>query len=224
VDSGVDRRTRMRLVRAAAAIGLADGVAGVSFGAVSRTSGLTVAQTVALALLMVTGSGQFAFVGTLAAGAGGPAAVGSAMLASCRNTVYSVRLAGVIPRRWRVPAAQWVMDETAAAALGERDDRAAWWAFRAVGAGVESLWVLGTLAGAVLVSGVDPARWGLDAVAAVVFLALIASRLRQRENVQVAVVAGLVTLAVVPLVPSGVPALVAAAAVIPLAVLRRGPA
>jgi predicted branched-subunit amino acid permease len=68
---------------------------------------------------------------------------------------------------------------------------------------------------------VDPARWGLDSVGAAVFLGLIAPRLRQRRHIEVAVLAGVVTLAVLPAAPAGLPAIVAAIAVVPFVLGRR---
>ena len=73
------------------------------------------------------------------------------------------------------------------------------------------LWNLATLVGAVAGSGIgDPRDLGLDAAAPAAFLALLAPRLRDRPTWLTALVAALVAVAVVPLVPAGVPVLVAA--------------
>ena len=60
---------RTRIVGAALAIGVTTGAYGLSFGALSTASGLSLAQTVALSALMFTGASQYAFVGAIAAGA-----------------------------------------------------------------------------------------------------------------------------------------------------------
>ena len=65
------------ILRAAIGIGLYAMAFGASFGAISIGSGLTVAQTMVLSLVMFTGASQFAFVGVLASG-GSPFAAVSA--------------------------------------------------------------------------------------------------------------------------------------------------
>ena len=54
-----------RVVRDSLGVGIATGLYGASFGAVSVASGLDVLQTCALSLLMFTGASQFALVGVL---------------------------------------------------------------------------------------------------------------------------------------------------------------
>ena len=56
----------------------------------------------------------------------------------------------------------------------------------------------------------DPKRWGLDGAAVAAFLGLLWPRLSAREPVAIAVSCALVTVAVVPFAPPGVPILVAA--------------
>ena len=67
-------------VRASAAVGIAVGAYGVSFGALAVASGLDVLQTCVLSLLMFSGGSQFALIGVLAAGGAAPAAIGGATL------------------------------------------------------------------------------------------------------------------------------------------------
>ena len=75
---------RRRVLRTALGIGVATGAYGVSFGALSTTSGLTISQTCALSVLVFTGASQFAFVGVLLVtpDAGG-AGHGSRLLMAC---------------------------------------------------------------------------------------------------------------------------------------------
>ena len=65
--------SRRAVVRDSIGVGVATGLYGTSFGAVAVASGLSVAQTCALSLVMFTGASQFAMVGVLASG-GSPAA------------------------------------------------------------------------------------------------------------------------------------------------------
>nr|BFF14890.1 hypothetical protein GCM10025699_61930 [Microbacterium flavescens] len=56
----------------------------------------------------------------------------------------------------------------------------------------------------------DPRRWGLDGAAVAAFLALLWPRLRSRDAGAIAVVCAVVTVIAVPLVPPGVPIVLAA--------------
>jgi predicted branched-subunit amino acid permease len=140
--------------------------------------------------------------------------------------VYGVRLAPLLRVRGaqRFLAAHLVIDESTAVALGGevRGVRAGRLGFWATGLSVFVLWNAATLLGALAGSAVgDPRDFGLDAAAPAAFLAMLAPRLRDRATWTIAVVAALVALAVVPLVPAGVPVLVAA--LVPaVAVLARG--
>ncbi|HEX3539407.1 MAG TPA: hypothetical protein VHT75_03100, partial [Acidimicrobiales bacterium] len=63
----------------------------------------------------------------------------------------------------------------------------------------------------------DPKTLGLDAAAPAAFLALLAPRMKGGRTWSVALVAAAVAVVTVPLVPAGVPVLVAAAVTIALA-------
>src|SRR4051794_16537584 len=77
------------IVRDALGLGVATGAAGLSYGPLAVTAGLSVPQACALSLLMFTGASQFAFVGLVGSL---PAAVGTALLLGARNGLYGLRL------------------------------------------------------------------------------------------------------------------------------------
>src|SRR4029079_14981623 len=82
-------RTRT-IVRDAAGIGLAVGVYGVSFGVLAVAAGASVAQSMALSLLVFTRASQFAFIGVVAVGAAVAAAVAPALVLAARNAIYGI--------------------------------------------------------------------------------------------------------------------------------------
>jgi predicted branched-subunit amino acid permease len=83
--------------------------------------------------------------------------------------------------------------------------------FWTAGLGIFLLWNLFTAIGAVLGDALgDPKRWGLDGAAVAAFLGLLWPRLRTREPVVLAIACSAVTIAVVPMVPAGLPILLAA--------------
>lgn len=218
---------RAPIVRTAVSVGVASGAYGVSVGALGVAAGLSVAQTCALSVLMFTGGSQFALVGALGGGGSGLSGALSAVLLGARNGVYGVRLAPLLRVRGaqRLLAAHLVIDESTAVALGGEVQgvRAGRLGFWATGLSVFVLWNAATLLGALAGSAVgDPRDFGLDAAAPAAFLAMLAPRLRDRATWTIAVVAALVALAVVPLVPAGVPVLVAALVPAVAVLARRG--
>lgn len=204
---------RRGVVRTALGVGVATGAYGVSFGALATAGGFTVAQACALSVLMFTGGSQFAFVGVLGAGGSAVSASLTALLLGSRNALYGVRLASLLGVRGgeRAVAAQLVIDESTAVALGQDGTRGSRLGFWATGLSVFVLWNLATVVGAIGGEAIgDPRTFGLDAAVPAAFLALLAPRLHDRESWAVALAALMVALVLVPFVPAGVPVLVAA--------------
>jgi len=205
------------IVRDALGIGVATGAYAISFGAISVTAGLSIAQTCALSLLMFTGASQLAFVGVIGAGGGPWAGAATAALLGTRNALYAVRLTSLLkvcgPRR--LLAAQLVIDETTAMAIARDEPAQSRFAFYVTGLAIFSLWNLGTLVGALATHALpDPKVLGLDAAPPAAFLALLAPRLRAREPMAIALAAALVALLSLPFVPAGVPLLIVAVLVV----------
>jgi len=218
--------TRSGIVRDALGIGIASGAYAISFGAISTTAGLSLLQTVALSVLMVTGASQFALVGVIGAGGSVWAGAATAALLGTRNALYGVRLSSLLGERGprRALAAHFVIDETTAMAIARDAPTESRFAFWATGIALFTLWNLGTLAGALATHAIpDPKALGLDAAPPAAFLALLAPRLRAREPMAIALGAGVVALVVLPYVPPGIPLLIVATLVALFGVFRREP-
>lgn len=205
------------MVRDALGVGVAVGVSGVAFGGTAVAAGLTVPQSCALSVLAFTGASQYALVGAIAAGGNPLVGVVGAVLLGSRNSLYGLRLAPLLRLRpaHRALAAQFVIDETTAVTLAQPDLPARRLGFGTTAVSLFVLWNLTTLAGAAgaAVLG-DPSRYGLDVAGPAAFLALLAPQLREgRERYWVAGLAVLIALASTPLLPSGVPILLAVLAV-----------
>jgi predicted branched-subunit amino acid permease len=200
-------------VRVGISISIATGLYGVSFGALSVTSGLDIWQTMALSLLLFSGGSQFAFIGVVGGGGSGIAAMSAATLLGMRNGIYGMQLNALLrPTGWRkYVSAQLTIDESTATSTGQTDPAEQRRGFWAAGIGIYVLWNFFTAVGAFAGSGLgDPKQWGLDGAAVAAFLALLWPRLKGREPVAIAVVCALATVIAVPFVPAGVPILVAA--------------
>ncbi|HEY2880428.1 AzlC family ABC transporter permease [Nocardioides sp.] len=205
----VDRRA---IVRDSLGVGIATGLYGVSFGAVSVAAGLSVLQTCALSLVLFTGASQFAFVGVAAAGGAPLSGALTALMLGTRNTLYGLKLAPLLGLRgWRrVASAQVVIDESTAMSVTRESREAARTGFLTTGLSVFVLWNTFTLVGAVAGNLIgDPRTYGLDAAVGGAFLALLWPRLADPRNRVIAVCAAAVALGVVPVTAAGVPVLVA---------------
>ncbi len=203
------------MVRDALGVGVAVGLSGFAFGVTSAGAGLTVLQSCILSLLVFTGASQFALVGALGAGGSPYTAAAGALFLGARNAFYGLRLSQLLrlPAVLRPLAAQWVIDESSAVALAQRDRASARLGFTVTGASLYVLWNLTTLLGALGASALgDPAAWGLDAAGPAVFLALLAPMVKGRTERAVAALAVALALTGLPLLPAGVPVLVAALA------------
>lgn len=212
---------RRQVVRDALAIGVAVGAYGLGFGAAGVTAGLSVLQTSALSLLVFTGASQFALVGVIGAGGSLVAGVASALLLGSRNTLYAVRLAGLLGLRGprRLLAAQGTIDETTAMATSAPEELAGV-AFWVTFAAVYGCWNLATLIGALGAGALDTKALGLDAAVGAAFLALLAPQIRNRTGMLVAVAGAAIAAVAIPFTSAGLPVLLAAIAVVP-AVARR---
>ena len=201
-------------VRMGLSIALATGLYGISFGALAVAAGLSVMQAMVLSLLMFTGGSQFAFIGVIAGGGSGAAALGAATLLGVRNAVYGMQIKSLLGltgwRSWL--GAHITIDESTATALAQQEAAEQRRGFWVAGLGVLLLWNAFTLLGALLGDALgDPRRFGLDGAAVAAFVGLLWPRLRQREPVALALVCALLVAATVPLLTPGLPVVLAAA-------------
>lgn len=216
-DDRDDRGNRddRAVVRDALGVGVAVGLSGFAFGVTAVGAGLSLPQTCALSLFVFTGASQFALVGALAAGGSPLTAAAGAFFLGVRNTFYGLRLATLLrlPRTVRPLAAHLVIDETAAVALAQEGRRSTRIGFTVTGLTIFALWNLTTLLGAMGADALgDTEAWGLDAAGPAVFLALLAPMLRGAVDRATAALAVVVGLGLLPVLPGGVPVLLAALA------------
>ncbi|MFB9163897.1 AzlC family ABC transporter permease [Arthrobacter psychrochitiniphilus] len=208
-----------------ASIAIATGLYGVSFGALSVASGLSFFQTMVLSLLLFSGGSQFAFIGVIAGGGSGVAAMSTSALLGIRNGVYGMQINALLhPSGWRrLAAAHVTIDESSATATGQTDPDEQKRGFWVAGLGIFILWNIMTAVGAVIGNALgDPKQWGLDGAAVAAFLGLLWPRIKAIQPAAIAVVCALVTLLAVPFVPPGVPILVAALVAGIIGWFRRG--
>jgi predicted branched-subunit amino acid permease len=192
-------------------VGLATGLYGVSFGALATASGFSLLDAMLLSLLMFSGASQFAFISIAPLNPIG--AIGAAWLLGVRNGFYGLRMSpllGALGLR-KVLASQLTIDESTGVALAQPEGRLQRLGFWATGVAVFVFWNTATFIGAVIGDLLgDPSAWGLDAAAAAAFLALLWPRLSTSKAPQLSIAAVLLALISTPILPPGVPILLAA--------------
>jgi branched chain amino acid efflux pump len=231
---GAAERTATRLVRDVAAIAVAAGAIGVSFGAIAIAAGLPAWLVSAMSVLVFAGGSQFLAVGLIAAGSP-VAAVLAGLLLNARHLPFGLAIAGsVFPGRtsggpsggstgsaggftgftseWpgRLVGSHLMIDESVAFALAQSDPRARRRAYWLTGGVLFGSWNAGTLLG-IAVGGAasDPAALGLDAAFPAGLIALMLPSLRDRHTRRVALLGAAVAVLTTPLLPAGLPVLLA---------------
>jgi predicted branched-subunit amino acid permease len=191
---------------------------------VRAASGLTVAQTCVMSLLLFSGGSQFALVGIIGGGGSAASAITASSLLGIRNGLYGLQLKPILGVRGlrRVAAAQVTIDESTAVAVTQDEPPEQRRGFWITGAVIFVGWNLTTFVGALAGDALgDPKQYGLDAAAAGAFLGLLWPRLSTREPVAVAVGAALVAAVLVPVVPAGIPVVAAAVVAVVAGLARR---
>lgn len=187
---------------------------GLTFGVLGRLDGLGTIAPVAFSALTFSASAQFAATGVVAVGGSIAAAVVSAGLLNSRFVPMGVAASSAFTggRLRRAVQAQALAD--ASWVLASRGD-GTFDRKLLIGATVPQYvsWIAATWAGAIVGSQIgDPSRFGIDAVFPAFFLALLAGEVRDLRRLQVALVAAAITLALVPVLPPGIPLVAACAA------------
>ncbi|MFY1686986.1 AzlC family ABC transporter permease [Plantactinospora sp. WMMB782] len=211
------------LLRDVGALAVAMTAIGASFGAVALAAGLPVPAIVAMSSLLYAGGAQFVAVGLVAAGSP-VAAVFAGLLLNARHLPFGLALADVLGPRWRhrLLGSHLVTDEVTAFTLAQPDPDGRRRAFWLAGILLFLAWNLGTLLGVLLASRVgDPLRLGLDAAFPAGLLALLMPALREPETRRVALAGVAVALLVTPVLPAGLPVLLALTGLAVLLLPRR---
>lgn len=200
------------LARDIALVGVADAIVGVSFGAITVSSGLPVWLPTLMSVVVFAGAAQFLFVGIIAAGGNPIAAVIAGLLANTRHVPFGFAVGDVFGTSWarRIAGSHVMVDETVAFALAQRDAhrrRAAYWAG---GASLFVCWNAGVLLGVFGGTAVhDTYAFGLDAAFPAVLLALVVPSLRDASARRAVLVGVVIALATAPFLPAGLPVLLA---------------
>lgn len=205
----LDRATLLGI----AAVCLAVGVIGISYGATAVSAGFPIWLPILLGCVVLAGSSEFLFLGIVAAGGSPIAAVLAGLLVNARHVPYGLSVPDAVGTGWRRPLGVHLMnDESVALTIAQPDAsrrRAAYWI---TGAGILLAWPGGAAIGALIGSVVtDTSALGLDAVFPAVLLALVLPALRDRTTLAAVCVGTAIALITAPFLPTGLPVLLALA-------------
>jgi 4-azaleucine resistance transporter AzlC len=200
-------------LKAGVGFALAAFVLGVSFGVLAEPIMGPVAPVV-MSVVLFSGAAQFGSTAVLAAGGDALTAIAAGTMLNARFLPMGVAAATALkgsPLR-RAAEAQAVVDASWALAVqGDgRFDRELM-----IGATIPQYpaWVAGTLIGVLGGSALgDPATLGLDAVFPAFFVGLLAAELSRPRALAAALLGGAIALALTPVLPPGLPVLLASAA------------
>ena len=211
MTSTPEARERFRYgLRAGMGFGAAAFVVGISFGVVAEPLMGSVAPIV-MSAVVFAGASQFGVTSVLASGGSAATAIATGAMLNARFLPMGVAAAVALrgSRLRRAVEGQTVVDASwALAARGEGGfDRET-----LLGGTLPQYpgWVLGTVVGVVAGGALgDPESLGLDAIFPAFFLGLLAAELRRPHAVATVLIAGGIALALTPVLPAGLPVLLA---------------
>jgi 4-azaleucine resistance transporter AzlC len=214
MTSDPEARERFRSgLRTGLGFGAAAFVVGISFGVVAEPLMGSVAPIV-MSAIVFAGASQFGATSVLADGGSAATAIATGAMLNARFLPMGLAAASALRgSRWRrALEGQAIVDASwALAARGERGfDREVM-----LGATLPQYpaWVLGTVVGVVVGGALgDPEALGFDAIFPAFFLGLLAAELRRPHAVPTVLVAGAIALALTPVLPAGLPVLLASSA------------
>lgn len=174
-----------------------------------------------LSVVVFAGASQFLFVAIIAAGGSPIAAFAAGLLVNARHLPFGLAIGETIGTGWlrSIVGSQLIIDESTAFALAQREPARRKAAFWACGGALFVCWNLGVVAGAfggTVISDTD--ALGMDAAFPAVLLALVVPSLKDRATRFAAVVGAAIAVALSPVLPAGLPVLLALGA-LPLALL-----
>lgn len=193
-------------------VAVADGLVGVSFGAIAVSAGQPAWVPLAMSPTVFAGGAQFAAVGIAAGGGGLAAAVAAGLVLNARLLPFGFAVDDVLDVRWpgKLLGSHLIVDESVAFAVAQCDPARRRAAYLACGVLLFLTWNLGTVLGVLAGRAVsDTGALGLDAASPMVLLALVLPALREPRARRAALLGAGIAVAATPFLPGGLPVLLA---------------
>lgn len=193
---------------------------GLSYGVLATQAHFSLAGTVAMSMLVFSGSVQLVAVAMLIAGANLASILFTTVLLNLRNLLYGAALAeGLVPKwKWRWFLAFGVSDEPFVLGSARFKKTGPDPVYFGVVTGMfYFVWVLSSFLGAYIGNGIDPLRWGLDLAFPVAFAALLTPGLRGKPLIATGMAAAVIALGLEWVKPGNEWTIIAAGVLAPLA-------
>ncbi|WP_261134009.1 AzlC family ABC transporter permease [Bacillus sp. Marseille-Q3570] len=198
------RRTIKTAFLESSPLAIAIGAYGLSYGVLATQAHFSIFATVAMSLLVFSGSVQMVAVAMIATGASMVSVLSTSLLLNLRNLLYGAALAeGLAPsKKWRWLLSFGVSDEPFV--LGSsRFNR---YGPDPIYFGVVALsfyiaWFFSSLIGAMIGNQVDPQKWGLDLAFPVTFVALLIPSLKGKPVIGTALAAVVIAISLESFMP-----------------------
>jgi 4-azaleucine resistance transporter AzlC len=195
--------------------GLAVFAIAVSFGVLARPL-MGAVTPIVMSVVVFSGAAQFGALAVLASGGGVGAAIAAGVLLNARYLAMGLALAPSL-RGGPLSRAAFAMTTVDAswAAASRGDGTFDPWYMVGASAPQYVGWVLGTVIGVLLGSRIgNPSTYGLDALFPAFFVALLYEEVHGRRKLAAACGGAAIAVALTPVLPAGLPILVAAAAAV----------
>ncbi|NTU71451.1 MAG: AzlC family ABC transporter permease [Coriobacteriia bacterium] len=179
---------------------------GLVAGAAVIQAGLGMAEAIGMSVFVFAGASQIAATTLFGGGAPLWVALGTALVINARMFIYSTSIAPLLSEApgWLRPILGYMLvDQNYASTMTEgryREDVSVIWYYFGGGAALWTVWQISTIVGA-LAGPFIPASWGLEFAVPLVFLAMLAPAMKDRTGVGVALVTGVASAVLVPVLP-----------------------
>ncbi len=198
------------LLRDIVGVCIADGIVGMSFGAIAVAGGQPAWVPMLMSPLVFAGGAQFGSLGVVLSGGSVVAAVVTGLVLNLRLFPFGLAVADVLKVSWpkRLLGSHVIIDEAVAFVMNQRSPARRRAVFATVGLLMFLFWNGGTALGVLAGRAVgDPNTLGLDAASPMVLLALVLPALRDGRARSAAIAGALIALATTPVLPAGLPVL-----------------
>ncbi|HEY3318760.1 MAG TPA: AzlC family ABC transporter permease [Coriobacteriia bacterium] len=182
---------------------------GLAYGVVAMRTGLTVAETVVMSLVVFAGASQFMAVVMIQSGAGIPLIVASTFLVNLRHLVMGLSLSPYLSEltsRWQRVLAFGMTDESYVTSVThyreQNEGQGNPYFMLGSGGSIYAAWAVASFLGAIAGHSIsDPFKWGVDVAMPAAFLTMLLPQIVSRRVAAVVIVAALVATASYVLIP-----------------------
>ncbi|MGX9273861.1 AzlC family ABC transporter permease [Pantoea ananatis] len=197
------------VIKAIFLVCIADGIVGLSYGSLAIADGFPFWVPLALSTLVLAGASEFLFIGIVAGGGSPLTAAAAGLLVNARHLPFGIAVKDLVGSGWRGALGCHIMnDESVVFGISQpqlAQRRSAFWL---CGIGIGLIWPFTVMLGAAIGQFIpNISVIGLDAVFPAILIALIFPALRKPRTRIPAATGAVLSLAVTPFVPAGMPVL-----------------